>query len=84
MTCRAKLAHIVKMAALTQLDLDRLEAAAAHNVLEIREGDNITKFETIGDLMKRIEFVRKTISEQSSAPRQATRYPTFVHSRERF
>lgn len=73
--------------ALTQADLDRIDAAIARGVLEVEVDGERIRFPSIEDLKTRRALVESLISSQaaaaSGAAPRATYYPTFAHSRER-
>lgn len=72
--------------ALTQTDLDRLDTAIAAGVLEVEEDGQRIRYDSAAALMQRRAYVAGQIAAaaaSASGTQQATRYPTFILSRER-
>lgn len=65
--------------ALTQTDLDALDAAIASSELEVTLEGRHVKFDTVDALIKRRNYVAGLLAGSSgSTPRRRTYFPTFT------
>lgn len=64
--------------ALSQSDLDALDAAIASGHLTVRLADRAITYHSIAELIKAREHVAKVISDSGGVSRRAPRYQTAV------
>lgn len=72
--------------ALTQSDLDRLDAAIATSELEVEVDGRRVRYRSISDLIAARQHAASVLSGQNAAGRptgRRTGYPTFITHRER-
>lgn len=72
--------------ALTQSDVDRLDAAIATSELEVEVDGRRVRYRSIADLISARQHAASVLSGQASNGQSAGRrtgYPTFITSRER-
>lgn len=62
--------------AFTQSQLDALEAAIASGTLEVRVGDKLVRYQTMGDLIRARDLLRDQLS--AASPTDRTSYASFT------
>lgn len=66
--------------ALTQADVDRLEAAVASGTLKVMTDGNMVEYDSAEALLRRLAYVKAVVQGATSAPRTMMAVTTFTRS----